>query len=77
MITSGLPTEIRYKKLLAVEGKDEVAFFEAVLAKMLEVEDYNELVDMVRSLIRDQEAIIERTKKEQRKKLLGPLGDGF
>ena len=54
-----------------------VVAMEDVLAKMLEVEDFNELVDMVRSLIREQEAIIERTKKERKKQLLGPLGTEF
>ena len=50
---------------------------ESVLAMMLEVEDYNELVDMVRSLIRDQEAIIDQTKQQRKKQLLGPLGSGL
>jgi hypothetical protein len=59
----------------ALEQADRILVaMEEILAKMLEVEDFNELVDMVRSLIREQEAIIERTKTERKKQLLGPLG---
>jgi hypothetical protein len=50
---------------------------EDVLNKMLEVEDFNELVDMVRTLIQQQEELIEQTKKQRRKQLLGPLGNDF
>ena len=62
----------------ALEQADRIlAAMESVLAMMLEVEDYNELVDMVRSLIRDQEAIIDQTKQQRKKQLLGPLGSGL
>ena len=62
----------------AVDQADRILVaMEMVLEKMLEVEDYNELVDMVRSLIREQEELIERTKQERKKRLLGPFGSGL
>ena len=39
---------------------------EQVLARMLELEDYNELLDIVRQLIKDQEELIETTKDARR-----------
>ncbi|MCC9601725.1 polyketide synthase [Stieleria sp. JC731] len=38
----------------------------AVLEKMLDLESYNELLDLVRGLIQDQEALQEETKKERK-----------
>ena len=49
-----------------------IVALEEVLAKMIELEDYNELIDLVRSILRDQDELIERTKKERRNQLLGP-----
>ena len=49
-----------------------IVALEEVLAKMIELEDYNELIDLVRSILRDQDELIERTKKERRSQLLGP-----
>jgi hypothetical protein len=42
------------------------------LNQMLDLETYNELVDIVRGIIRDQDAIIEDTKKQRRKVLFDP-----
>ncbi|MDM4014504.1 polyketide synthase [Roseiconus lacunae] len=46
----------------------------AVLEKMLDLESYNELLDLVRGLIQDQEALQEET-KEQRKNAIKSLFD--
>jgi hypothetical protein len=39
---------------------------------MLDLETYNELVEIVRSIIKDQSNIIEDTKKQRRKVLFEP-----
>jgi hypothetical protein len=39
---------------------------ERVLQKMEELESYNELVDLVRSIIKDQEQLLEKTKQERK-----------
>ena len=43
---------------------------DAVLENMMELEGYNELLDLVRSLIADQERLIEQTKSEQKRQIL-------
>ena len=44
-----------------------------VLQKMLELETYNELIDLVRSLIQEQSEIQEKTRQERKKQLLDLL----
>ena len=46
---------------------------ESVLEKMLELETYNELVDLIRSMIKDQEELTERTKDQRKKSALDLL----
>lgn len=43
---------------------------DSVLQKMLDLESFNELLDIVRSLIDDQEALMSEVKKEQKKSVL-------
>jgi hypothetical protein len=43
---------------------------EAILQGMVDIQDFNEVVDMVRSMIDDQGKIIDRTKTEQKKRVL-------
>jgi hypothetical protein len=43
---------------------------QAVLQKMMDLEDFNELLDIVRGLIEDQERVSDETKKEQKKAVL-------
>ena len=45
----------------------------SVLQKMLELETYNELIDIVRSLIKEQNELIEKTKEIRKKELLEDL----
>jgi hypothetical protein len=47
----------------------------AVLDRMLELEEYNELVELLRGIVKDQEQLKERTQQEQREKLKGLLED--
>ncbi len=43
---------------------------EAILEDMVDIQDFNEVVDMVRSMIDEQSKIIDRTKTEQKKRVL-------
>jgi uncharacterized membrane protein (DUF485 family) len=52
-----------------LQQTDELlAEMELILEKMLELETYNELIDLVRALISEQEALNEKTKKEKDKR---------
>ncbi len=66
--------ELSASTAAALAQADEILFaMEAVLEKMLELETYNQLVDMLRSLIKDQEDLNDRTKKQQKKAALDLL----
>jgi hypothetical protein len=45
----------------------------AILDRMLELESYNELVELLRGIVADQQQIKERTQQQQREKLRGLL----
>ena len=53
-------------------GTSETVLLEltAVLEKMLDLESYNEILDMVRGLIDDQEKLLEDTQRERKKRVL-------
>ena len=58
----------------AIQELDQVILaLERVLEKMLDLETFSELIDLVNSLIRDQEALLEQTKKERKKRALDLL----
>jgi hypothetical protein len=46
---------------------------EAVLAKMQNLETYNELLDIVRDLLKDQQRLMEKTQQERRRQTLEDL----
>jgi hypothetical protein len=46
---------------------------EEVLAKMQDLETYNELLEIVRDLLKDQEKLIERTQQERKRQTLEDL----
>jgi hypothetical protein len=55
----------------AIETAEEVLLqLTAVLEKMLDLESYNEILDMVRDLIGDQQELLEDTKGERKKRVL-------
>lgn len=55
----------------AVQSAEDVLLqLTAVLEKMLDLESYNEILDMVRGLMDDQEKLIDETKKERKKGVL-------
>lgn len=45
----------------------------AILNDMIDIQDFNEVVDMVRGMLDDQTKILEKTKQEQKKQLLDSL----
>lgn len=50
-----------------------LAKLEEVLAKMQDLETYNELLDIVRDLLKDQERLLERTQQERKRQTLEEL----
>ncbi len=55
----------------AVETAEDVLLrLTAVLDKMLDLESYNEILDMVRELIGDQNDLLDETKAERKKRVL-------
>ncbi|MFC1759723.1 hypothetical protein ACFL2H_13310, partial [Planctomycetota bacterium] len=64
-IESDQPTE--EKAAESVRLTDEIlTALDRVLQKMEELESYNELVDLVRSIIKEQEELLEKTKQERK-----------
>lgn len=55
------------------QTNETIAQLEAVLKKMLDLETYNELVDLVRDLMRDQELLQNRTSQERKRQALEDL----
>ena len=55
----------------AIDKADRVILdLTAVLENMLELESFNEILDIVRGLIEDQEGLTDETRKEQKKRIL-------
>ena len=52
---------------------ETIAKMEAVLEQMRDLQNYNDLLDIVRKLLKDNEALLDRTKKEQKRRLLEDL----
>jgi hypothetical protein len=50
-----------------------LAELEAVLSKMQDLETYNELLDIVRDLMKDQQKLIDRTQQERKRQTLEDL----
>jgi hypothetical protein len=71
------PTSGPEAAAVTVQTAEQVLLeLEAVLEKMLDLESYNEVLDLVRGLIDNQDELIELT-EEQRKKALQDLFKGF
>lgn len=60
-------------RIVVAQADDVVVEMEVVLENMLKLEDYNELLKLVRGLLKDQEDLIDATKKERKNQLLGDL----
>ncbi len=64
------PALVAEKSGQAVKTAEDVLLqLTAVLEKMLDLESFNEILDMVRELIDAQDSLIEETKSEQKKKV--------
>jgi hypothetical protein len=60
----------------SVEGANEILLaMEDVLAKMIELESYNELVDLVRSILQEQNELSEKTQEERKRQARSLLED--
>lgn len=69
--TGGTAAPVTADVVIAVETSERVLLqLTAVLEKMLDLESFNEILDMVRELIDSQEGLIEKTKKEQKTRVL-------
>lgn len=55
------------------QATDTIAELDAVLQKMLDLETFNELLDIVRDLLSDQEKLIDKTKAERKRQALEDL----
>jgi hypothetical protein len=63
--------EVTADVIEAVKTAEDVLLqLTAVLEKMLDLESFNEILDMVRELIESQDGLIEKTKKEQKARVL-------
>ena len=65
------PIKMQEPAITAVsECEDLILELTAILDKMLDLESYNEILDLVRGLIDDQTELMEDTKSERKKKVL-------
>jgi hypothetical protein len=55
------------------QANDILAELEGILQQMLDLETFNELLDIVRQLIKDQQGLIEKTEAERKQGLLRDL----
>jgi hypothetical protein len=55
------------------QANDILAEMESILQQMLDLETYNELLDIVRQLLKDQGQLIEKTETERKRGLLQDL----
>lgn len=55
------------------QATDTIAELDAVLQKMLDLETFNELLDIVRDLLGDQEKLIDKVKQERKRQALEDL----
>ncbi len=65
------PDQIKRRLEQTVEQNNAIiAELNAILSDMIDIQDFNEVIDMVRGMLEDQNQVLERTKEEQKKRLL-------
>jgi len=67
------PTTVTAAESAIDQASQILSSMDDVLKKMMDLEDFNELLDIVRSLIDDQEKLMNEAKKEQKKAVLDLL----
>lgn len=72
--TAALAGGGRQSAAVAARDLDTVLLqLDAILANMQDIEDINEIIDLVRGLLEDQEKVLTETEEEQRKRILDLL----
>jgi hypothetical protein len=67
----GNPAAAEPKLAIVLRQSDEVLVaMQQVLDKMLELEDYNEVIELLRGIIEEQQQLNERTQRRRRERLL-------
>jgi hypothetical protein len=58
---------------LIAQNVEIIAALTSILNDMIDIQDFNEVIDMVREMLEDQNQVLEQTKAEQKKRLLEAL----
>lgn len=58
---------------LITKNSEIIAALTDILNDMIDIQDFNEVIDMVRNMLEDQNQVLEQTKAEQKKRLLEAL----
>lgn len=69
-------SEVNVSELLPssiIKSNQIIAALTTILNDMIDIQDFNEVIDMVRGMIDDQSKVLEKTKQEQKKQLLDLL----
>jgi hypothetical protein len=74
-LTADSPESAQSLTVAQAEAADLVDAMQAILNRMLELESYNELVEQLRGIVADHEALREETLRIQREKLRELLGE--
>jgi hypothetical protein len=68
------PSEWTQRLATAIEQNNAIlAALTSILNDMVDIQDFNEVIDMVRGMLDEQDRVLERTKQEQKKRLLDAL----
>jgi len=74
-VVSRESTSDREQKInvLLTQNAEIIAALTAILNDMIDIQDFNEVIDMVRDMLEDQSEVLEQTKAEQKRRLLEAL----
>lgn len=74
VVSQGSPSD-RERKVETLMSQDAeiIAALTAILNDMIDIQDFNEVIDMVREMLEDQNQVLEKTKAEQKRRLLEAL----
>ena len=68
------PSEISKKlEQTILKNNEIIAALTTILNDMIDIQDFNEVIDMVRDLLNNQDKVLEKTKQEQKKRVLDLL----